>query len=680
MSANLLAAETSPYLLQHKDNPVHWMPWGPEALARARDESKPILLSVGYAACHWCHVMAHECFENENIAGLMNRLFVNVKMDREEHPDIDNIYQTALGLLGEHSGWPLTMFLTPDGEPFWGGTYFPPEPRYGRPGLPQVLTDIAETYRADPQRINASVGTLRDGLARLEHTHPGTAPDNNDIDRLAAQALPHIDTTLGGLRGAPKFPQCALFELIWRAALRNGSDDAARATLVTCEHMCQGGIYDHLGGGFARYSTDPLWLVPHFEKMLYDNAQLIALLTLVWQSTGNTLFRARVRETVAWVLREMRTEDGAFAASLDADSDGVEGKFYVWSNADVEAVLDTDAQVFKKAYDVSAGGNWEGSNVLNRLRAPPLDAAEEAQLPQLRQRLLAERAKLVRPGRDDKVLADWNGLMIAALAKAGFVFDKPEWISAARTAYDFVRQAMTINDRLVHSYRLGSARHTALLDDYANMARAAIALHEAGAGTRTLDHARDWLAVLDAHYWDADAHGYYTTADDAQAQIARTKSILDGALPAGNATALEVLARLHLLTGETTYRQRADQLVEAFAGQLDSNVLAVPSYINAAEWLQTATQVTLVGDRKCAEIQDFLSVLKSQPSATLTLSVVNSTADLPTNHPAAEKGQVNGRPTAYICRGQTCSLPITTANDLVAAMVSCRGSVQAVGH
>ena len=680
MSANLLAAETSPYLLQHKDNPVHWMSWGEDALARARDEDKPILLSVGYAACHWCHVMAHECFEDADIAALMNRLFVNVKVDREERPDIDAIYQTALALLGEHGGWPLTMFLTPDGEPFWGGTYFPPEPRYGRPGLPQVLSGIAEAYRADPTRISANVASLRAGLARLESGRPGTQPSTADLDRIAAYALTQIDPSLGGLRGAPKFPQCALFEMIWRAALRNGDAPARSAILVTCERICQGGIYDHLGGGFARYSTDPLWLVPHFEKMLYDNAQLVSLLTLVWQSTATPLFATRVAETVDWVLREMRTDGGAFAASLDADSEGAEGKFYVWSEAEIEAALSDDAHIFKKAYDVSAGGNWDGTNVLNRLRVPALDDTEEARLPDLRTRLLAVRAERPRPGWDDKVLADWNGMMIAALAKAGFVFDRPDWIAAARQAYDFVRQTLTVDGRLVHSYRLGRARHTAMLDDYANMARAALALYEAGAGGDTLDHARAWLADLDQHYWDDEAHGYCTTADDAPALIARTKSILDSALPAGNAVALEVIARLHLLDGDAALRQRADQLVGAFAGQLDSNPLAMPSYLNSIELLQAATQVILVGDRNSAGIQAFLTVLAQHPGATTILSVVDPTHRFPTDHPAAGKGQLDGRPTAYVCHGQSCSLPITEAAQLTTALAPRSRSAETVGQ
>jgi uncharacterized protein YyaL (SSP411 family) len=558
MSENLLARETSPYLLQHKDNPVHWMPWGSEALARARAEEKPILLSIGYAACHWCHVMAHECFENDEIAALMNRLFVSVKVDREERPDLDIIYQSALAMLGEHGGWPLTMFLTPDGEPFFGGTYFPPTPRYGRPGFAQVLATLHRVYTAKPDKVKSNVDALRPGLASLGASQPGEALTIEAIDALAARLVRELDDTLGGLRGAPKFPHCPLFELLWRAYLRTGAPAFARAVLVTCERMCQGGIYDHLGGGFARYATDPLWLVPHFEKMLYDNAQLIELLTLAWQHTRTPLFEARVRETVAWVLREM-VADGGFASTLDADTDGEEGRFYVWTDHEIDDALGAETRIFKKAYDVSAGGNWEGRNILNRLRVPKLASdAEEARLPALRTKLHRVRALRPRPARDDKVLADWNGLMIAALAGAGFVFDEPGWIDAARRAYRFVHARMADGGRLLHSYRLSRARHLGLLDDHANMARAALVLHEVDGEAAYLDDARAWMATLDAHFWDPAAGGYFYTADDAGGLVARTKTIVDNALPSGNGVALGVLARLsparpHTVTGPTSW-------------------------------------------------------------------------------------------------------------------------------
>jgi uncharacterized protein YyaL (SSP411 family) len=669
MPENLLARESSPYLLQHKDNPVAWMPWGPEALARAKRENKPVLLSIGYASCHWCHVMAHESFENPDIARLMNEMFVNIKVDREERPDLDAIYQTALAMLGEHGGWPLTMFLNADGEPFWGGTYFPPEPRYGRPGFGDVLRTMHRVYTGEEARVQGNIEALRAGLARIGRPEPGGTLDIARIDALAERSLHGVDQTLGGLQGAPKFPQAPLFGLLWRAYLRTGRPDYARAVLVTLDRICQGGIYDHLGGGFARYSVDPLWLVPHFEKMLYDNALLVELLTLVWQHARTPLFEARVRETIGWVLREMVAEGGAFASSLDADSEGVEGRFYVWTEDEVDAALGADARIFKAAYDVSAGGNWEGANILNRLRVPRLeDDADEARLPELRARLLEIRAGRTRPGWDDKVLADWNGLMIAALAEAGFAFAERAWVDAARRAFDFISANMADGDRLTHSYRLGRAGEVAFLDDYANMARAALALYEVDGEARDLARARAWTAVCDAHYWDAEAGGYFFTADDAETLIARTKSPADAAVPAGNGTMLGVLARLYCLTGETAYRDRADRLVTAFAGQLDAAGLAMATVLISFELLSNACQIVIVGDREAAQVKAFLDVVRTSSVAARVLQVVAPGEQLPIGHPAHGKGQLDGRPTVYVCVGQTCSLPMTEPEALREAL------------
>src|SRR5437763_551941 len=373
---NRLAQETSPYLLQHKHNPVDWWPWGPQALAEAKRVNKPILLSVGYAACHWCHVMAHESFENDATAKVMNELFVNIKVDREERPDIDQIYMAALHLLGEHGGWPLTMFLTPAGEPFWGGTYFPPEPRWGRPGFPQVLAAIGNAYRGDRDTVLKNVGALREGLAKLGRPQREEAapPEISTAltDRIAERLLREVDPLNGGIGTAPKSPQSGIFELLWRAWKRTRLDPYREAVIRTLTTISQGGIYDHLGGGYARYATDARWLVPHFEKMLYDNAELVSLLTLVWQDTRDPLYAQRVAETVGWLEREMTGPEGGVFSSLDADSEHEEGKFYVWSEAEIDAVLGERAALFKRFYDVSAAGNWEGHTILNRLDNPAL--------------------------------------------------------------------------------------------------------------------------------------------------------------------------------------------------------------------------------------------------------------------------------------------------------------------
>ena len=659
-SDNLLSRETSPYLLQHADNPVHWRAWGPDALAEARDTGKPILLSVGYAACHWCHVMAHESFEDPDIARVMNDLFVNIKVDREERPDIDQIYQTALALLGQQGGWPLTMFLNPDGEPFWGGTYFPAEPRYGRPGFTAVLERVAEVYRDDKALVDQNRIALVDRLAALSSAVTGGAMDPAWLDQAARGLMDQVDMDLGGTRDAPKFPQPFLFEMFWRAYLRTGQPAFAAAVKVTLDHLCQGGIYDHLGGGFARYSTDDRWLAPHFEKMLYDNAQLVDLLVLVWQETGSPLYARRIAETMDWLAREMIAEGGGFAATLDADSEGEEGRFYVWSKPEIEALLGADAELFCRVYDVHDGGNWEGKTILNRLRSmADLGEAEEAALARARATLLAERGKRVRPGWDDKVLADWNGLMIAAAANAAMALGRDDWLAMARTAFDFVCDTMTSADgRLLHSYRDGRARHTAMLDDYACMIRAAIVLNESTGDEAFLDRARQWVDVVDAHYWDTAGGGYFQTADDAEALIVRTRSIHDSAVPAANGMMIDVLARLHYLTGEGAYADRAQAIVDAFAGEMRRNVFPLATYLNGYETLTAAVQVTIVGDRDAADTASLIEAAVTTSLPTRVLQVVADPTALPDGHPAASKTVPAGA-AAFVCTGPSCSLPLS---------------------
>ncbi|WP_114395469.1 thioredoxin domain-containing protein [Oleisolibacter albus] len=660
MAANLLGQETSPYLLQHKDNPVHWLPWGPEAFARARAENRPVLLSVGYAACHWCHVMAHESFENPDIASLMNSLFVNIKVDREERPDLDQVYQQALGLLGQQGGWPLTMFLTPEGEPFWGGTYFPPEGRWGRPGFAEVLRGVARTYAEEPDKVGRNVGALKEALTQLARNRPGDAIGLEVIDQVAERLLREVDPVNGGIGDAPKFPQPGILELLWRAFKRTGRPAFATAVIHSLVRMGQGGLYDHLGGGFARYSVDARWLVPHFEKMLYDNAQLLDLLTQVWQETRDPLFAARARETVGWLLREMLAEGGAFAATLDADSEGHEGRFYVWSRAEVEQVLGAEAERFCAVYGVSAAGNWEGTNILNRLDHPELlDEQTEATLAAGRERLLAVRAGRVRPGWDDKVLADWNGLMIAALARAAMAFAEPGWLAAAERAFAFIRTTMQPDGRLRHAWRQGRLKHAGTLEDHANMARAALALYEATGQPAYLAQARAWVDVCDRHFLDPVEGGYFITADDAGDLMVRPRHAHDNAVPAGNGTLVGVLARLWLQTGEDAYRQRAEALVTAFSGELSRNFFPLAGYLNGADLLLSAVQVVIAGEPGAADTAALLSAVQSLSLPNLVLTRLAPGSDLPAGHPAAGKGPVAGRAAAYVCRNQSCSLPVT---------------------
>jgi uncharacterized protein YyaL (SSP411 family) len=663
-AANLLGAETSPYLLQHRDNPVHWRPWGDAALAEARASGKPILLSVGYAACHWCHVMAHESFEDAATAQLMNELFVNIKVDREERPDLDAIYQTALALMGEQGGWPLTMFLTPDREPFWGGTYFPPESRYGRPGFKDVLRGIAEAYRTKPDAVKKNTEAL---VGALRNRAPAAAAGAITLDllgQIAERLVQEVDPVHGGIGSAPKFPQPSIFELIWRAYRRSKSPEMKRAVTLTLDRMCQGGIYDHLGGGFARYSTDARWLAPHFEKMLYDNAQMIELLALVWQETKSPLYAARVAETIGWLEREMMAEGGCFAATLDADSEGEEGKFYVWTASEIDAALGEDAAAFKDAYDVTAEGNWEGHTILNRSKRMLLGSAEhEAHLAAARKILFERRSKRIPPGRDDKILADWNGLMIAALARCGLIFDRPEWIALAERALVGVRRLMTGPDgRLGHSYR-GRLQHRATLDDYANLARAAALLFEATGKTEHLAHAESLVATANAWYWDKAGGGYFFTAEDAGDLITRTKHAHDNATPSGNGVMAQVLTRLYHHTGKPEYRDRAAAVIATFAGEVQRNFFPLSTLLNAAELAERALQVVLVGSGEArAPLRRAVAGATSLPN--LVLQQVAPGAELPEGHPAHGKGMIGGEPTAYVCEGPVCSAPLSEPGAL----------------
>ena len=684
---NRLAGATSPYLLQHADNPVHWFPWGPEALDEARRSNRPILLSIGYAACHWCHVMAHESFEDEAVAAVMNRLFVNIKVDREERPDIDQIYMAALQAIGVPGGWPLTMFLAPNGEPFWGGTYFPRRARYGQPGIVDVLEQVARVFAEDPARVASNRRAL---IARLGERSRDTAPLGAPLlDAAAAKLFGIMDPVEGGTRGAPKFPQTMLLELLWRHATRTGDRRGRDLALLGLERMSQGGIYDHLGGGFARYATDDRWLVPHFEKMLYDNGQLIELLCLAYAETGAPLFRSRIEATVDWLVREMRRPEGGFASSLDADSEGVEGKFYVWTEAEIRVSLPGAlADLFCKAYDVRPGGNWEDASILNRSHAPRLrpdrpgeiDDHEPAQdeppsdehdphLVEARALLLEARSRRVRPGLDDKVLADWNGMVVAALARAGALLDRPEWIDLATEAYRFVTESMTRGDRLGHSWRDGALVFPGMASDHAQMIRAALALATATGTPRFLDDARRWADAVLRHYWDATDGGVFMTADDAEALVVRPKPAVDEATPNANGVLAEALVRLWLLTGEDRYRDHADRLLDAFSGEIPRNVFGTASLLNALDTRLAPVAVVLVAPAG-ASLAPMRSVLAAATDLRIVAFVTESTDRLPRDHPARGKPALAGTPTAYVCRGTTCSLPVTEPSalrDLLAA-------------
>ena len=660
MSENRLAQETSPYLLQHKDNPVHWWAWGPEALAEAKRTGKPILLSVGYAACHWCHVMAHESFEDQGTADVMNGLFVNIKVDREERPDIDAIYMSALHRLGEQGGWPLTMFLDSAAKPFFGGTYFPKQALYGRPAFVSVLLQIAQIYQEEPERIQGNVDGLMAALQERAPSRPGLTATEAMIQDLVTRITNAVDKEHGGLRGAPKFPQWNVLWLLWRGAMRFNDDAAKDAVVTTLMHICQGGIYDHIGGGFARYSVDEFWLVPHFEKMLYDTALLLDLLTEVWRETQEPLFARRIAETVGWLEREMIAEGGGFAASLDADSEGVEGKFYVWTAAEIAEVLGVeDAAFFCSVYGVTADGNFEGHTILNRLDSLALlSDDDETRLGEMRCKLFARRAPRIRPGWDDKVLADWNGLMIGALARASVVFDKPDWIALAETAFAYVKDRMARDtNRLWHASRAGRCTAPGTASDYANMIFASLRLLQANCNDRYLEQAIAWSRTLDAHHRDGDGGGCFTAANDTDDVIVRLKSAHDDAVPSANTIHLSNLIALAALTGDASYDSRAAELYAAFQGDIAKGPVGHCGLLAASLDLGALTQIMVVtpANRHETALRQSL-ICTSNPGAIEFIVQVNGVQPrLPALEGKLNDGVIS---MAYICSGPVCGAPV----------------------
>ena len=669
-AANLLGAEQSPYLLQHADNPVHWRPWGHAALAEAAASNRPILLSIGYAACHWCHVMAHESFENEATAALMNELFVSVKVDREERPDIDHLYMSALHAMGQQGGWPLTMFLAPDGMPFWGGTYFPPEARFGRPGFRQVLTAVAQAWQEGGEAIAQNRAALAQALERQSKTRPGTLPGPALLDDVARSYLNIVDDQFGGLQGAPKFPNPPIFRFLWLEALRGAVPEGRAAVHDLLRAMSQGGIYDHLGGGYARYSTDAEWLVPHFEKMLYDNAQILELLSLAQADRPDPLLAERAAETVGWMLRDMRTgtpaAPDAFAASEDADSEGEEGRFYVWTAAEIAQLLGDEAPEFMRSYDVTEEGNWEGHTILRRV-TPRGDAAAEAALAAARARLLAVRDRRIRPGRDDKVLADWNGLAIAALARGAIVFNRQDWLEAAERAHAFLLAHLRAPDgRINHAWRNGQITAAGLLDDQAAMARAALALFEATGAPARLEEAIALARAAQAHFADADGSFFTSAADAPDIPVSRPRSAADNATPSGNGMMAEVFARLYALTGATEWRAAAEAVITAFSGA-GRAITGMPGLLAAALLLEEAGVVVVAGAPEAAGTQNLLRIALASSDPSVLVLRADAAASLPVGHPAYGK-ETGDVARAYLCRGGVCGAPIDDPDALASAL------------
>src|SRR6266852_4516796 len=673
-TTNRLADETSPYLLQHAHNPVDWYPWGDEAFARARAENKPILLSVGYSACHWCHVMERESFENPDVARLMNELFINVKVDREERPDVDDVYMRAVQMLTGSGGWPMTVFLTPEGKPFYGGTYFPAVDRHGLPGFPRVLEAVARAHRERPADVAKSVEQILSGLAHFERARATEGDLDPGLPRRAGEALlAHVDRADGGLGGAPKFPHASAFQLFLRQYRATGSAALLEAVVLTCERMARGGVYDQIGGGFHRYAVDAPWLVPHFEKMLYDNAQIARLYLEAYQVTGAPELRRVVEETLDYVLRDMRHPEGGFYSATDADSEGEEGRYFVWTPAEVASVVGAnDADLVCRYWDISEQGNFEGKSIphvtltveqVARMfgRTP---AAAEATLERARASLLGARAGRVPPARDEKILAGWNGLMIGTLAESGRVLGATRFVEAARAASEFVWTHMRAGGKLLHGWAGGRAKQGAFLDDHAFLASALLDLYEASGDRVHLERSRELVAALDARFHDDAGGGYFFAAADEEQLIARSKTGADGSLPSGNAIAAHVLLRLHHPTGDAGQRARAEEILRLHHEQAAENPFGYASYIQALElFLEGPVEVVVVGRRGAPDTEALWAEVARAYLPHRVLVGAEPGASDPLA-PARDRPAVDGRATAYMCRDFTCSAPVTDPGEL----------------
>ena len=673
---NRLAAESSPYLLQHQHNPVDWYPWGDEAFAEARATGKPIFLSVGYAACHWCHVMERESFEDQATADVLNQHFIAVKVDREERPDVDQIYMSAVQLLTRHGGWPMSVFMTPEGKPFHGGTYFPPEPRHGMPSFQQVLTAVHDAWTNRRVELESGAGRLTEAIQAADSLDLPTAPVTDDDLRRASQALAGSeDRTHGGWGQAPKFPQAMAIEFLLRRHLATGEGLLLEIADRALHRMSRGGIYDHVGGGFHRYSVDAAWHVPHFEKMLYDNSQLARVYLHAWQIGGDPAHRRVVVETLDWVVREMTHPQGGFFSTLDADSEGEEGKFYVWSLGEFREVLGSDAELVAEAYDVSSGGNWEGVNVLRRLKdldvlayqhdvsTAEIQAVADRALP----RLFERRADRIRPGLDDKIITAWNGLMIAAFAEAGRALERGDYTAVATAAAGFcTTELWRDGGRLWRTWKDGRARFNAYLEDYACLADGLLELYQTTFDDRWFIAARELSDAMLEHFQDPEG-GFYDTSDDHETLVTRPKNVQDNATPSGGSMAVTVLGRMHALTGEARYLDAAERALIAVGPGAASYPTAFAQWFSAAEFLVgQPVGIALVGAG--AQREDLLRVILEayRPRSVVAAATDGGAAEIPL---LQDRHPLNGQAAAYVCHGFACKLPTSdpaTVRELLA--------------
>jgi uncharacterized protein YyaL (SSP411 family) len=674
---NRLAHETSPYLLQHANNPVDWYPWGPEALDRARSEDKPILLSIGYAACHWCHVMEHESFEDGATAALMNERFVSIKVDREERPDLDGIYMQAVQAMTGQGGWPMTVFLTPAGVPFYGGTYFPKDDRHGMPSFTRILQSVSNAYRSKPGDIARTAASVREMYASSAEETRSAGPLTTELlDRAYRALAERYDERNGGFEGAPKFPQTMSLEFLLRYWARRGVEQALAIVSHSFKQMSRGGIYDQVGGGFARYAVDAIWLVPHFEKMLYDNALLVQLGAHLWQATKDAEVRRVVEETVNWAVREMRSPEGGFYSSFDADSEGHEGKFYVWSADEIDSILGDDAPLARAYWGVTADGNFEGRNILSvegdqRAIAARFSLSEAELNDRIRvaaTKLYDVRAKRVWPGRDEKILTAWNGLMVRGVAEAARAFDDDGYRSIAVGSATFLFDALCRDGRVFRSYKDGRARIAGYLEDYASLGLAALALYELTFDTNWLDRARAMGDATVQWFWSDHTSAFHDTASDHESLITRPREVADNATPSGTSLAVELLVRLAEVLHDVDGRRRATYVVETLAPAIGRYPSAFGHLLGAADMLiNGAVEVAIVG---AVGAPDFVALERTLADQYVPSLVLAGGAPRNDDSIALLTGREarGGQATAYVCRGYTCDEPATSSERLAAQL------------
>ena len=684
---NRLINETSPYLLQHAHNPVDWYPWSEEAFAQARLANKPLLLSIGYSACHWCHVMEHESFENEEIAKLMNDNFVSIKVDREERPDLDQIYMNAVQMMTQHGGWPMTVFLTPEGVPFYGGTYFPPEDRYNMPGFPRVLISVAEAYRDKPEEVKRTAVSLLEELRRMSVGQESNETLSLDLLGAAHRGIiRNYDSANGGFGGAPKFPPAMNLEFLLRIHERTGDQSALEIVRHTCRKMAEGGIYDQLGGGFARYSTDAHWLVPHFEKMLYDNALLSRHYLHYYQVTHEDLARRIIEETLDYVGREMMDPLGGFYSTQDADSEGEEGKFFVWTIAEIaEALGEKDASLFCTYFNLSLAGNFEGKNILNVTRPISEVAKSEsvtvARLQRAidvgRETLLAIRERRIKPDRDEKILTAWNGLMLASFAEASAILEREDYAGIARVNARFVLNNLRREGLLLRTYKDGEAKLNGYLEDYAFLADGLLALFEATGEFEWFEEAKQITETMIDEFWDEEEGGFFFTGKSHEALIVRSKDYFDNATPSGNSVAAEVLLKLSLFTGNEDYRRRAVTVLRLVAQPMQRFPSAFGRALCAVDFhLSAPKEIVILGQPDSAQTRLLTrEIWKRYLPNKVVVCASMSDSDVAARRAHAlpllkERTLVDNGPTAFVCEHYTCKLPVTSPEDLAAQLSS----------